>query len=108
MFPLDEPAKPFSIEMVFLDSEGVKIQASIRKPMKKKFKDLVVESEVYKMYFFGVVQNLGLYRATRHEYKLLFHSRTKVTCCDSTSIPFLRVVQVNSHATMETGGRVTF
>ncbi|KAJ1400498.1 Nucleic acid-binding, OB-fold [Sesbania bispinosa] len=105
MFPLDEPAKPFSIEMVLLDVEGWKIQASIRKPMIKKFKELVVEGEVYKMHFFRVVRNLGSYRATRHEYKFLFHAKTKITRCESLNVPHLGVVPVNSQMILETGGQ---
>ncbi|KAJ1440674.1 Nucleic acid-binding, OB-fold [Sesbania bispinosa] len=92
MFPLDEPTKPFSIEMVLIDAEGCKIQASIRKPMMKKFKELVAEGEVYKMFFFGVVGNLGSYRATGHEYRLLFHAMTKLTRCETANIPYLGVV----------------
>ncbi|KAJ1409347.1 Nucleic acid-binding, OB-fold [Sesbania bispinosa] len=79
VFPLDEPAKPFSIEMVLLDSEGVKVQASIRRPMLKKFKDLVVEGEVYKMYFFGVVRNLdciGVLTAVYAEKRSVRDGRT--------------------------------
>ncbi|KAJ1376782.1 Nucleic acid-binding, OB-fold [Sesbania bispinosa] len=105
MFPLDEPSKPFLIEMVLLDTEGAKIQASIRKPMIKKFKELLAEGEVYKMYYFGVVRNLGSYRATRHEFKLLFHAKTKITRYDSSNIPYLGVVPVRSLAIRETGGQ---
>ncbi|KAJ1397111.1 hypothetical protein SESBI_32017 [Sesbania bispinosa] len=105
MFPLDEPSKPFFVEMVLLDSEGVKIQASIRKPMMKKFKGLISEGDVCKMYFFGVVKNLGSYRATRHEYKLLFYLRTKVTRCESMTIPFIGLAPASLKDIMDTGGQ---
>ncbi|KAJ1440451.1 hypothetical protein SESBI_02024 [Sesbania bispinosa] len=108
MFPLDEPTKPFSIEMVLIDAEGFKIQASIRKPMMKKFKELVDEGEVYRMFFFGVVRNLGSYRATGHEYKLLFHAKTKLTRCETANIPYLGVVPVSSKKICETGGHSDF
>ncbi|KAJ1379938.1 hypothetical protein SESBI_46462 [Sesbania bispinosa] len=75
MFPLDEPTKPFSIEMVLLDAEDGNIQASIRKPMMKKFKDLVVEGE------------------------------TKGTRCESLNIPHIGLVPFNSQMILETGGQ---
>ncbi|KAJ1384830.1 Nucleic acid-binding, OB-fold [Sesbania bispinosa] len=98
MFPLDEPAKPFSVEMVLMDS----------KPMMKKFKGVIMEGEVYKMYFFGVVRNMGSFRATRHEYKLLFHSRTKASRCDAASIPFIGLDPFSSKQIRETGGESDF
>ncbi|KAJ1384828.1 Nucleic acid-binding, OB-fold [Sesbania bispinosa] len=108
MFPLDEPAKPFFVEMVLMDSKGDKIQASIRKPMMKKFKGVIMEGEVYKMYFFGDVRNMGSFRATRHEYKLLFHSRTKASRCDAANIPFIGLDPFSSKQIRETGGESDF
>ncbi|KAJ1380651.1 hypothetical protein SESBI_45839 [Sesbania bispinosa] len=66
--------------------KGGRIQASIRKAMLKKFMGNVVEGAVYKMTFFGVIDNLGTYRATTHECKLLFQPRTKVYPCESEVI----------------------
>ncbi|TKY53417.1 hypothetical protein E2542_SST24947 [Spatholobus suberectus] len=86
---LCDPSSPFAIEMVLIDSEGGKIQATIRKPMMKKFGKYVVEGEVYKMAFFGVLRNTGSYRATKHKFKLLFSGKTKVIHCESEIIPTL-------------------
>ncbi|TKY51296.1 hypothetical protein E2542_SST22806 [Spatholobus suberectus] len=70
-----------------MDAEGGKIETSIRKPMIKKFAKVIVEGEVYAMAYFSVVNNYGSYRATRHEFKLLFNSKTKVLSCESAVIP---------------------
>ncbi|KAJ1382102.1 Nucleic acid-binding, OB-fold [Sesbania bispinosa] len=64
------PSNVWSIEMVFLDAEGGRIQASIRKPMIKKFKNFVVEGGVYKMTYFGVTDNddfIGVLKAVGEE-----------------------------------------
>ncbi|KAJ1387660.1 Nucleic acid-binding, OB-fold [Sesbania bispinosa] len=73
-----DPSNVFSIEMVLVDAEGGRIQASIRRGMMKKFKDSIVEGGVYKMTYFRVIENGGDYRGTFHEFKLLFQPRTKV------------------------------
>ncbi|KAJ1430916.1 Nucleic acid-binding, OB-fold [Sesbania bispinosa] len=83
----NDPKKVFSLEMVLVDAEGARIQASIRKPMIRKFADVVVEGEVYKMIHFVVVKNLGNIRATKHEFKLIFNSRTTVFRAESQLIP---------------------
>ncbi|KAJ1388161.1 Nucleic acid-binding, OB-fold [Sesbania bispinosa] len=74
----DNPANVFSIEMVLVDSEGGRIQASIRKAMLRKYMNYVAEGCVYKMTYFAVVDNGGSYRATSHDFKLLFQARTRV------------------------------
>ncbi|KAJ1407049.1 Nucleic acid-binding, OB-fold [Sesbania bispinosa] len=60
MCPIDLPANPFAIEMVMMDVEGDKIQATIRKPMIRKFCGSVLEGHAYKMAFFGVVRNTDM------------------------------------------------
>ncbi|KAJ1377589.1 hypothetical protein SESBI_48730 [Sesbania bispinosa] len=79
----ENPSNVFSVEMVLVDAEGGRFQASIRKAMLKKFMGNVVKGAVYKMSFFGVIDNLGTYRATTHDYKLLFQPRTKVYPCEN-------------------------
>ncbi|KAJ1379646.1 Nucleic acid-binding, OB-fold [Sesbania bispinosa] len=83
----DNPSNVFSIEIVLVDSEGGRIQASIRKAMIRKYMNSVAEGFVYKMTYFGVVDNGGSYRATSHDFKLLFQARTKVIPADSVIIP---------------------
>ncbi|KAJ1431361.1 Nucleic acid-binding, OB-fold [Sesbania bispinosa] len=73
MCSIVDPTKPFAIDMVLMD-----VEATIRKPMMKKFSNLIVEGEVYTMMSFAVIKNVGCYRASRHEYKLLFSAKTKV------------------------------
>ncbi|KAJ1441423.1 Nucleic acid-binding, OB-fold [Sesbania bispinosa] len=67
--------------------EGGRIQASIRKAMLRKYMNCVAEGGVYKMTYFGVVDNGGSYRATSHEFKLLFQARTRVLPAESVIIP---------------------
>ncbi|KAJ1427926.1 Nucleic acid-binding, OB-fold [Sesbania bispinosa] len=83
----ENPSNVFSVEMVLVDVEGGRIQASIRKAMLKKFMGNVIEGAAYKMTFFGVIDNVGTYRATTHDYKLLFQPRTKIYPCESEIIP---------------------
>ncbi|KAJ1388162.1 hypothetical protein SESBI_39347 [Sesbania bispinosa] len=83
----DNPANIFSVEMVLVDSEGGRIQASIRKAMLRRFMDSVAEGGVYRMTYFGFMDNGGSYRATSHEFKLLFQARTRVLPAESISIP---------------------
>ncbi|KAJ1393018.1 Nucleic acid-binding, OB-fold [Sesbania bispinosa] len=105
MFPIDEPSRTFSIEMVLVDEMGERIQASIRKPMIKKFGCSVIEGEAYKMHFFGIVRNLGSYRATKHEYKLIFHAKTKISRCEASSLPLHGICPMNSEDIMRTNGQ---
>ncbi|RYR47897.1 hypothetical protein Ahy_A07g033882 [Arachis hypogaea] len=61
-----------------LKVRGCKIQATIRKTMIYRFKQLLSEGRVYVMKLFSVVPNQGSYRATRHQFKLIFQFRTTV------------------------------
>ncbi|KAJ1393925.1 hypothetical protein SESBI_34602 [Sesbania bispinosa] len=73
------------MEMLLVDNKGGKIHTSIRKPIMRKFKG-AVKGEAYRMHYFEVVLNLGPYRATRHEYKLIFHPKTMITMYDVFNI----------------------
>ncbi|KAJ1391983.1 Nucleic acid-binding, OB-fold, partial [Sesbania bispinosa] len=77
----DNPSNIFSVEM------GGRIQANIRKAMLRKYMNCVAEGGVYKMTYFGVVDNGGSFRATSHEFKLLFQARTRVLPAKSVIIP---------------------
>ncbi|KAG4938503.1 hypothetical protein JHK85_045253 [Glycine max] len=87
MFRLSDPRKRYSFELVLLDSDGSKIQVSIRKLMLRRFNCCVEEGRVYRMSFFGVIPNFGSYRATTHEYKLLLHGKTTIIRCVDEAIP---------------------
>ncbi|KAJ1416990.1 Nucleic acid-binding, OB-fold [Sesbania bispinosa] len=97
--PMEQLGNPFAIEM------GGKIQATIRKPMIRKFRGALVERRVYRMIFFGVVKNTGSYRACRHEFKLLFHGRTRVAECEGVPIPMYGLSLVTTEDIKNTGGR---
>ena len=61
--------------LVFV-AQGGKIEAIARKAMIQKFKLQFQEDKVYKIVYFAVVSNDGKYRASSHEYKMLFTSRS--------------------------------
>ncbi|WJX62617.1 hypothetical protein P8452_47591 [Trifolium repens] len=69
---------PFSIEMVLMDSEGGRIHATIKKTLIYKFKDNLVEGNVYGFDNLGVSANGGAYRSTHHRYKLNFQFSSMV------------------------------
>ncbi|KAJ1390723.1 Nucleic acid-binding, OB-fold [Sesbania bispinosa] len=54
----NDPKNVFSLEMVLVDVEGARIQESIRKPMIRKFANVIVEGDLYKMIYFAVVKNM--------------------------------------------------
>nr|XP_025679067.1 uncharacterized protein LOC112779019 [Arachis hypogaea] len=64
-----------------------KIQATVKKPLLNRFRDHIVEGQVYRMAYFTVVSNHGSYRATSHEFKLVFLHRTTVVAVDEDIIP---------------------
>ncbi|XP_057747772.1 uncharacterized protein LOC130966968 [Arachis stenosperma] len=63
-----------------------KIQAIVKKSL-NRFRDHIVEGQVYRMAYFTVVSNHGSYRATSHEFKLVFLHRTTVVAVDEDVIP---------------------
>ncbi|QHO35051.1 Replication factor-A carboxy-terminal domain protein [Arachis hypogaea] len=79
---------PNSMEMILVDESGCKIQATVRKTMIYKFKQLLSEGRVY---------------ATRHQFKLIFQFRTTVrdAICDFipksalTISPFTELLETN-------------
>ncbi|KAJ1379350.1 hypothetical protein SESBI_46982 [Sesbania bispinosa] len=100
----NNPANVFSVEMVLVDSEGGRIQASIRKAMIRKFRSSIVEGGVYKMIYFRLVENGGEYRACSHEFKLLFQPRTRIFPTESEVIPRFDIQAKNSEDLQETNG----
>ncbi|XP_025665009.1 replication protein A 70 kDa DNA-binding subunit A [Arachis hypogaea] len=78
---------PNSMEMILLDEHCEKIQATVKKPLLNRFRDHIVEGQVYRMTYFAIVSNHGSYRATSHEFKLVFLHRTTVVAVDEDVIP---------------------
>ncbi|XLU82122.1 hypothetical protein S245_005542, partial [Arachis hypogaea] len=81
------PDSPNSMELILVDENSNKIQATIRKQLINRFKDNIIEGNCYKMCYFSVVPNHGSYRATKHEFKLTFLFRTIVTTLPDDIIP---------------------
>ncbi|KAL4293597.1 hypothetical protein AHAS_Ahas18G0144000 [Arachis hypogaea] len=79
------------MEMILVDKSGFKIQATIRKSMIHRFKELLSEGQVYVMKLFSIVPNQGLYRATKHQFKLIFQFRTSIRADTSNFIPRLNL-----------------
>ncbi|XP_052119057.1 replication protein A 70 kDa DNA-binding subunit B-like [Arachis duranensis] len=81
------PDSPNSMELILVDENSNKIQATIRKQLINRFKDNIIEGNCYKMCYFSVVPNHGSYRATKHEFKLTFLFQTIVTTLPDDIIP---------------------
>ncbi|XP_057425548.1 replication protein A 70 kDa DNA-binding subunit C-like [Lotus japonicus] len=96
MCPISEPGKPFAVQMVLIDAEGQRIEATIRKSLIKKLFGEIVEGNIYRITYFAVVPNLGVYKAARHEFKIIFNSRTKIVPEESNLIPLYGFAFMNS------------
>ncbi|XP_072052059.1 replication protein A 70 kDa DNA-binding subunit A-like [Arachis hypogaea] len=81
-----------SMEMILLDEHCGKIQATVKKPLLNRFRDHIVEGQVYRMAYFTVVSNHGSYRATSHEFRLVFLHQTTVVAIDEDVIPKTYVI----------------
>ncbi|KAJ1396506.1 Nucleic acid-binding, OB-fold [Sesbania bispinosa] len=101
----DNPSNVFSLEIVLVDAEGERIQASIRKAMIRKFRDSIVEGVVYKMVYFSILEsNVSEYRASFHPFKLLFQPRTRIIRTESEVIPRFGIQAKTSEELRETNG----
>ncbi|KAJ1428293.1 Nucleic acid-binding, OB-fold [Sesbania bispinosa] len=100
----NNPSNVFSVEMVLVDAEGGRIQASIRKAMIRKFKSSTVEGGVYKMIYFSLVENGGEYRACSHQFKFLFQPRTRIFPTESEVIPRFGIQAKDFEELQQTNG----
>jgi replication factor A1 len=66
--------------------KGSKIHASVRRQLIYVFGGKIAEGKVYKMSYFNVVPESGLFRSTQHPYKLNFEMKTKVQICENNLI----------------------
>ncbi|QHO51970.1 Replication protein A 70 kDa DNA-binding subunit B [Arachis hypogaea] len=79
---------PYSIEMVWLDEDGGKIHASVKKAFVSRFVNLLEEGISYQIRYFGVGLNKGYFKTTHHEYVVNLNQRTDVhRLPESSSIP---------------------
>ena len=53
----------------------------------RKFKAEMKEGKVYKITYFAVVDNAGRFRASSHEFKIQFTTKTRVVQEECDSIP---------------------
>ncbi|RYR39304.1 hypothetical protein Ahy_A09g044810 [Arachis hypogaea] len=79
---------PYSIEMVWLDEDGGKIHASVKKAFVSRFVNLLEEGISYQIRYFGVGLNKGYFKTTHHEYVVNLNQHTDVhRLPESSSIP---------------------
>ncbi|XP_057730152.1 uncharacterized protein LOC130945458 [Arachis stenosperma] len=69
---------PYSIDMVWLDEDGGKIHASVKKAFVSRFVNLLEEGISYQIRYFGVGLNKGYFNTTHHEYVVNLNQRTDV------------------------------
>ncbi|KAJ1429769.1 Nucleic acid-binding, OB-fold [Sesbania bispinosa] len=89
MCALATPEDPFATEMVLVDEEGETIEGTILKQNMRRFANLMAEGQVYKITNFGVVTSKGNFRASRHDYKIMFNANTKITAVAAAVNPHL-------------------
>ncbi|KAL4306080.1 hypothetical protein AHAS_Ahas16G0142500 [Arachis hypogaea] len=76
-----------SIEIVLVDEDSNKIQATVKKQLINRFKENIIEGQTYQMSYFSIFPNQGNYRAAEHEFKLVFLNRTTVIPVPNDAIP---------------------
>ena len=62
-----------------------------------KYKDQLREGGCYKIFYLTVVPNLGSYRTTKHDSKLVFQFRTTIQSCEMPVIPLYGVTPTSFH-----------
>ncbi|PWA71499.1 hypothetical protein CTI12_AA280320 [Artemisia annua] len=77
--PLTRPNEIWSLEVLFQDEQGNRIQASIKKADMNKFQAILDEGSCYKVGSFGVGENGGKFPLLSHRYKIGFYKNTSVT-----------------------------
>ncbi|PWA42840.1 hypothetical protein CTI12_AA540880 [Artemisia annua] len=80
--PITRPNEIWSLEVLFQDQQGNRIQASIKKTDINKFQAILDEGSCYKVGSFGVGENGGKFPLLSHRYKIGFYKNTSVTRVD--------------------------
>ncbi|KAJ1443896.1 hypothetical protein SESBI_00069 [Sesbania bispinosa] len=83
MSSVASPDDPFALQMLFVDEEGGRIEATVQKHIMHKFSNSIVEGQVYRITRFGILRNGG------HDFKIIFNSNTQVIACPDIDIPLL-------------------
>ncbi|XP_045824285.1 uncharacterized protein LOC123916785 isoform X2 [Trifolium pratense] len=86
VYSFAKPNQLNSIEMVLIDEKGYKIHATVPPHLLNLFRFKLNEGDVYRLFYFKVHKVSGVYRTTRHPYKLSFHKKTKVQSCENNDI----------------------
>ncbi|WJX89057.1 hypothetical protein P8452_71081 [Trifolium repens] len=81
------PGTITSVDMVLIDRNGHKIQATVPSSLLSVFDDQIVEGRVYRMSCFTVKHNLGVLVASYHRFIFIFNENTKVEPSNSCIIP---------------------
>ncbi|KAH6796851.1 hypothetical protein C2S52_021405 [Perilla frutescens var. hirtella] len=73
-----ENTNSFSMECIFHDREGVRIHVSIPKANAEKFKDRMVEGNVYAIIDFVIGINVMKFKTTASLYKIIVFKHTRI------------------------------
>ncbi|KAG7537000.1 Nucleic acid-binding OB-fold [Arabidopsis suecica] len=71
-----------SIEMILIDDKGDKIQATIKSALVDQFRSRLEEGESRIFINFSLFHSTGMYRTTKHPYRIGFLDHTRVRRCD--------------------------
>ncbi|KAJ1412837.1 Nucleic acid-binding, OB-fold [Sesbania bispinosa] len=78
------PSEFVCLDMILMDSEGARIEASLPNALLNAFRFELVEDRFYRLLNLSVVPNVGPYKTTPHKYKLLFMKKTRI----ALDVPF--------------------
>ncbi|XP_057747965.1 uncharacterized protein LOC130967161 [Arachis stenosperma] len=98
---------PYSIEMVWLDEDGGKIHASVKKAFVSRFVNLLEEGISYQIRYFGVGLNKGYFKTTHHEYVVNLNQRTDVHRLPESSNVVGYLAGIGNEKTLEKDGKST-
>ncbi|KAL2527278.1 DUF223 domain-containing protein [Abeliophyllum distichum] len=83
----DNKAETNNLEMVFADSQGGRIHATVKRSLITMFKTLICEGKLYNVCNFVVGYNNMKFKTTKHKYKLNFMPKTKVMEFSDNNFP---------------------
>ncbi|KAJ1380259.1 hypothetical protein SESBI_46154 [Sesbania bispinosa] len=105
MTSVAKPNDPYARQMVFIDEEGGRIEATVPKQHMNKFAHALVEGQMYMITNFGLLKNSGKFRAAVHEFKVIFNATTVLSPCQHFSIPSSRFALMKTDEIKRTQGR---
>ncbi|XP_057418322.1 replication protein A 70 kDa DNA-binding subunit A-like [Lotus japonicus] len=76
-----------SLEMLLIDEEGDKIQATANDSHINKYRSSIIEGNCYLIGNLTVSKNNGRYKVTRHNFRLFFQNTTAMKEVNSEKIP---------------------